>query len=249
MKTFVFALLLFFIVPIQERPAEAEFMEFTEREIEVAYRYQIEFGRRLANPLDPEPCLYGKPDLATLFRGREMPVPCRFVNETLRHLKEISLKRKGTFFFPLDIGHADLAVPKHVWRSRYSRLPGEKILFSLLREPGLMALYYPAAKSKSTGNAASLSESGAIVGFYDGQPVHLQRHGPSTRRTYEVAGTVYLLAHRLGEMLFTLNGRPVMLDMSFDYDQTTATSSRPEATAWERIREGRNPSQARVMDR
>jgi hypothetical protein len=60
---------------------------FTAEEIEVAYRYQQNFGRRLRHPLKPQNCYFGETEFTASFQGKEFFAPCRFIHRTTNHLK------------------------------------------------------------------------------------------------------------------------------------------------------------------
>jgi hypothetical protein len=218
------------IMAIVEGPAypSDDRWAFTENELAAAYRYQEAFGNRLPHPLKPEPCLFGKTDFIASYRGKDFLAPCRFINETVRHLREILKLRPATYLFPLDVGYADLAIPKDLWDSKYSKLPSQEILAALLRDASLAAVYPTAAHLKVSTNGKSNKSAKAVshnkvLAFYDGQPVTILTHSAanfqrSETNQYRTAATVYFLAHRFGEVLFTVDGKPVMLDMSFDHD-------------------------------
>jgi hypothetical protein len=117
---------------------------FTPTEIANAYRYQEQFGRRLRQPLKPHECYYGKVEFVASFRGKEFVAPCRFITETMRHIKQMLEKGAARYLFPLDTDHAHLAVPADLWWAKYRKLPVGEALPELLREPSLVALYHTA---------------------------------------------------------------------------------------------------------
>ncbi len=225
----IFAIMVL-VLMMADRPAypSEDAWAFTANEMAVAYRYQEAFGKRLPHPLRPEECLFGKSDFVASYQGKEFLAPCRFVNETVRHLKELLKLRVGTYLFPLDVGYADLAVPSDRWENKYSKLPSQQILAVLLRDSSLAAVYRTAAHVKVSTKGKSITSANAathksVLAFYDGRPVTiLSNSSEGLRRSkmdrYRTSATVYILAHRLGEILFTVDGRPVMLDMSFERD-------------------------------
>ncbi len=218
------------VLAIAERPVYPgeDTWAFTANEMAVAYRYQEAFGKRLPHPLRPEECLFGKTDFIASCQGKEFLAPCRFIHETVRHLKEILKMGAGTYLFPLDVGYADLAVPRDLWENKYSKLSSQEILAVLLRDSSLVAVYRTAAHAKVSTSGRSMTRAKtashkSVLAFYDGQPVAILTHSSESLRRretdrYRTSATVYFLAHRFGEILFTVDGKPVMLDMSFDHD-------------------------------
>jgi len=165
---------------------------FTANEIAAAYRYQENFGARLPQPLRAQNCVYGAADFAAAYYGARVRLPCRFIMETLRHLKEILELGAARYLFPLDLDHAHLGISKTLWRERYSKLPGEKILPAMMEDPKLVALYHSAEhltavdpKTKKVNPAAKeWLEKRNILAFYDGRPItilppHPQGNGVS----------------------------------------------------------------------
>ena len=114
---------------------------FTANEIADAYRYQQQFGARLRNPLEAQTCFEGKPEFAASHQGKRFVAPCRFVEETIRQLRDLLESGAAKYLFPLDVDSANLAVPADVYASKYEQLPREEILPALLREPTLVAIY------------------------------------------------------------------------------------------------------------
>jgi hypothetical protein len=86
----------------------------------------------------------GSQGIRGTYMGKEFFVPCRFITESTRHLKEMLSIGAAKYLFPLDADHAHLGVPAEVWAKKYSQLPSDQILFALLREPTLVALYHTA---------------------------------------------------------------------------------------------------------
>ena len=202
----------------------------TVNEMEIAYKYQVNFGQRLQSPLDPSNCFYNNGDVVASYRGRQILVPCRFINETTRHLKQLVQTGAARYFFPLDVDSADLAVPTALWESKYSRMPVEEILPALLSEKSLMAVYRTAAYlsmvDPKTGAidpvAKAWKEKSQVLGFYNGRPVTILPSHPKTRgiiepQGYRTSASVYFVAHRLGELVFMAGESVFVLDLSFDH--------------------------------
>lgn len=206
---------------------------FTPVEIENAYRYQERFGRRLRHPLNPQGCYYGKSEFVASFQSKEFIAPCRFITETTRHLKQILENGAAHYLFPLDVDHAHLAVPRDLWAEKYSKLSIGEVFPELLREPKLIALYHTAehlaiADAKTGAASGRTKEWRAkrnVLGFFDGRPVtflppravDVEHDRPEH---YEKVGSVYFLAHWLGEIAFSANAKAVSVDISFDDDSS-----------------------------
>ena len=62
---------------------------FTAEEIEAAHQYQENYGERLRNPLRARDCMFGQNEITAKHNGTQFFVPCRFIMETTRHLREM----------------------------------------------------------------------------------------------------------------------------------------------------------------
>jgi hypothetical protein len=111
---------------------------FTAEEVEAAHQYQENYGERMRNPLSARECLFGQHEFTVMYKQTEFLIPCHFVMETTRHLKEMLAIGAAKYLFPLDADHAHLGIPAQLWTSKYSKLPSEQIWFALLREPKLL---------------------------------------------------------------------------------------------------------------
>lgn len=203
---------------------------FTATEIADAYRYQQQFGARLRSPLQPETCYRDKKDFGASYQGRSFSVPCRFVDETIRQLRELLESGAAKYLFPLDVDFADLAVPEHVYASKYKQLPREEILPALLREPTLVAIYHTAVHlNPGVGDKGSgMSEWGkkrTVAGFYDGRPNQVLSSGGEVDcepQGLVRLGSFTMMGHFLGELTFVANDTVVTFDLSFDHDRAAA---------------------------
>lgn len=209
---------------------------FTPAEIAAAYRYQEHHGRRLRHPLKPFGCYTGQSEFTAWFDGKEFSAPCRFVTETTRHLKSLLEQRAAKYLFPLDADHAHLIVPTALWQDKYSKLAGAELLAQLLREPKLVALYhtaeYVAGADPKTGKenleTRQWRAKRNALTMFDGSPLKILAPSPSGAAVDEPegfmkAGTVHFLAHRLGEIAMSADGRAVVFDLSFDEDLAIPT--------------------------
>jgi hypothetical protein len=208
---------------------------FSPAEISVAYRYQENHGRRLRHPLKPFGCYTGQSEFTAPFNGKEFAAPCRFVIDTTRQLKLLLEQGAAKYLFPLDADHGDLMVPRVLWAKRYSQLGGEELLAQVLREPKLVVLYHTAehlavSQTKKGEEPQTIREWRAkrnVLGYIDGGSMNILPTGweSSARKEpdgYVKAGTVHFLAHRLGEIAISVNGRGIAFDLSFDDDLAAA---------------------------
>ena len=206
---------------------------FTPVEIENAYRYQEQFGSRLRHALKPHGCYYGNSEFVASFQGKQFHAPCRFITETTRHLKQMLENGAARYLFPLDADHAHLAVPTELWAETYSKLSVGEVLPALLREPKLIALYHT-AEHLTIADPTNVAAKDAtakwrakrnVLGFFDGSAVKIlpspaDGMAHALLEHYENVGTVYFLAHRLGEIVFSANAKAVTFDISFDEDSS-----------------------------
>ncbi len=195
---------------------------FTADEMKIAYRYQENYGKRLAHPLKPTQCFYGATEFMASFQEQQLSVPCHFITETIRHLRESLELGAVKYLFPLDGDHADLLVPSELWGKKYKNLPGDKWLAEILREPSLVAVYYTGQHLKLNAATAAWKQRRNLIGYYDGRPVQILRPeadgSEAMLKSYSRVADFYFLAHRLGELAFSAKGKPFVFDVSFDND-------------------------------
>jgi hypothetical protein len=202
---------------------------FTAEEVEAAHQYQENYGERMRNPLPARECLFGRNEFAATYKQTEFLIPCRFVMETTRHLKEMLAVGAAKYLFPLDADHAHLGIPTELWTSKYSKLPSEQIWFALLREPKLIALYHTAEHlevsdpktGKVNDEAKAWKEKRNVLGFFDGRPIeilppHPAGHGVGMPPGYNSYGGFNFLANPRGELFLFLNNKVVTFDLSLD---------------------------------
>ncbi len=200
---------------------------FTATEIASAYRYQENFGAPLRRPLRAQNCVFGAEDFATTYYGAQVRLPCRFITETLRHLREILEIGAARYLFPLDLDHAHLGIPKELWREKYSKLPSGQILPAMMEDPELVALYHSAEhltaidpKTKKANPAVQeWIEKRNILAFYDGDPItiltpHPKGHGVSLPERYHSYGGFDFLASRHGRLGVILEDNAVLIDIT-----------------------------------
>ena len=178
----------------------------------------------------------GQSEILASFQGSEFMAPCGFIIETTRHLKAILEQGAAKYLFPLDMGQADIALPKELWISKYSAVDGNKGLGQLLREPKLIAIYHTAEhlidiKPDSNSGVKRRHANNAVLGFFDGRPIKvissmadLSVYG--NLRDYHQVSAVHFLAHRLGEIVFSANGKSIPFDLSFEEDFAVSSLDR-----------------------
>jgi len=204
----------------------------TAHEIAKAYKYQVQFGARLRNPLKPESCSYGQKDFPASHQGRQFAAPCRFISETIRQLKELLESGTAKYLFPLDVDHGDFAIPADVWEAKYKKLPAEEILPKLLREPKLMAIYHTAVHLNAEANRKESAtniwgQKRTVVGFYNGRPNEVLPKRSHKELYFQPGGLVRfggftMMGHQLGELVFMSGETVVVFDMSFDNDRAAS---------------------------
>lgn len=201
---------------------------FTAKEIATAYRYQHNFGKGLHQPVRALPCVYGAKQFATWYFDAMIEFPCHFVRETLRHLSEILDAGAAKYFFPLDLDHAHLAIPKKLWLEKYQKLPSGKVLPAMLRDPQLIALYHSAEhlaiKDPITGKineeARQWRDKRNILGYYDGRPIeilppHPRGDGLSVPDHYWSYGGFNFLSSPHGRLAVLSASQSVLVDIKF----------------------------------
>ena len=206
---------------------------FSSNEIDAAYRYQERFGPRLKGPVKPNGCYLGQTEFTASSRGKQFIVTCEFLSQTIRHLKQMLESGAARYLFPLDADHAHLAIPAEQWREKYSLLPAEERLAAALRDRALVALYHTAEHLATDDGPSSHADDGLknwrakrnVLGFFDGRPVEIltalaHDAGHEIPEHYTNVVTMNFLAHRLGEVVFSVNGKAISVDLSFEEDAT-----------------------------
>jgi hypothetical protein len=209
--------------------AEDELLYFTAREMETAYRYQEKLGARLKKPLKGFDCLVGRESFRASQNGREFFAPCRFITETIRHLKQILEAGAAKYLFPLDLDHAHFLIPRHLWDHKYSPMKHADILPALLRDPELIALYHASEHLTDVDprsgavdpESRARKEKRNILGFYDGRPNEIlppqpNGSGAEPPKNYYSFGGFHFLASQHGEFFVSLQSRPISIDLTFD---------------------------------
>jgi hypothetical protein len=113
-----------------------------------------------------------------------------------------------------------------------------QILFALLREPTLVALYHTAEHLKirdpKTGKinveVKQWKEKRNVLGFFDGRPIqilppHPMGFGVGMPAQYESYGGFNFLASHRGELFLFVNNRAITFDVSLENDHGVAWPS------------------------
>lgn len=202
---------------------------FTAEEVGAAYAYQENYGPRLANAMRAGGCLFRDGEFTAQYGAAKFTVPCAFVHQVTRHLREMIDRGAAKFLFPLDADHAHLGVPIAAWKEKYRHLPPDQIVRAMLRDPGLVALYHTAehlrVTDRSTGavnpEAKAWQEKRNVLGYFDGRPIkilppHPRGQGaPMPAEYYSYSGFSFLASPR-GEVYLAIGTRVVMFDIAFD---------------------------------
>ncbi len=228
---------------------ELEQWSFTAAEIEVAYRYQELFGERIQRPLRARECLLGRDSFIATYRGMEFAAPCRFITETIRHLKEMLVTGAARYFFPLDADHAHLAVPLQLWESKYRKLSYDTLLPELVAEPALAALYHTAEhlalgdprKGRVDPLTRRWKENRNVVGYYDGRPIIIlppepRGIGATMPPPYYSVGSFNFLASRQGELNLFHDRQVITFDITFDTGYVAGDAPRVQIRAPDVVR-------------
>jgi len=202
---------------------------FSAAEIGAAYQYQENYGGRMRNPLPAFSCMTGKADFAATYRGVPVRVPCQFVNDVMRHLKDMLEIGAARYLFPLDADHAHLAVPADVWAAKYSKLSSAQLPVPLLREPMLVALYHTAEHLEPGAGDRATDDDGVkrwkkqrnVLGFFNGRPLqvltpHPEGFGVGMPDGLVSYGGFNFLASPRGELMIIQGQRAIAFDVSLE---------------------------------
>jgi hypothetical protein len=207
---------------------------FSREEIESAYRYQLNFGERINNPIKGRKCLFGEKDIRVAHRGREFSLGCRFVTQTIGHLAAMLNVGAARFLFSLDADHAHLGVPTTIWRDKYANLSPNEILPAMLQDSSLVALYHTAEHLTPTDPKTGKPErkdrewkdKRNVIGYYDGRPIeilppHPGGAGVGLPESYRSYGGFRFLASPGGQLNLFHKSGVVVFDISLDFGDTS----------------------------
>jgi hypothetical protein len=207
---------------------------FSREEIESAYRYQLNFGERIRNPIKGRKCLFGEKRISVAHRNREFSLACRFVTQTIGHLSEMLKVGAARFLFPLDADHAHLGVPTKLWREKYASLPPHEVLPAMLDDRSLVALYHTAEHLATVNPKTGKTEQKDrewknkrnVIGYYDGRrieilPPHPAGVGVAFPESYHSYGGFRFLASPDGQLNLFHKSGVVVFDISLDFGETS----------------------------
>ena len=228
---------------------------FTAENMEAAYRYQEDYGERIRNPLRAKECLFGNAEFVASYRGGEFKVPCRFITETIRHLKEMIVAGAARYLFPLDANHGHLGIPIATWE-KYKQLPPDQVMQKILQDPSLIVLYHTAEhlqipEPRDDGvrsDVKSWVEKRNVVGFFDGRPNHIltpdpRGYGVAMPEGYWPYSGFEFLASPMGELFVFVANKTITFDIGFEDDNNeTWGFSRSARSGSKPIETSRNAS-------
>jgi hypothetical protein len=196
--------------------------------------YQAPSGKRLSRPLNPAACYRGASEFVASWQGKKFLAPCRFINETIAHLRAVSELGASKRIFPLHTDHVHLAVPAELWQEKYDRFPQDQILAAVLWESRLVAVYHATdaltlVHSKGAGAEPKKSEAynnRQVLGYYDGRGIEiLPNHANALAQRYRSVAWFYFLPRGLDDLVGFSPNEAVTFDISFDHDLDTECSS------------------------
>ena len=207
---------------------------FSGDEIEAAYRYQLNFGERISNPIKGRNCLFGEKKIQVVYRGQQFSLSCRFVTQTISQISQMLDVGAAKYLFPLDADHAHLAVPANLWEEKYSKLPPAEIMSAILEEPALVALYHTAehlvAADPKTGKVdlkeKAWKEKRNVLGYYDGRRIMILPPNPAGAGvglpdTYHSYGGFRFLASPGGQLNLFHKNAAIVFDISLDFGESS----------------------------
>jgi len=212
---------------------------FSAAEIGAAYQYQASYGGRMRNPLPAFSCMTGEANFITTYREASVQVPCQFITQVTRHLRDMLAMGAARYLFPLDADHAHLAVPVDIWAEKYDKLSAEGLMEAFLREPKLVALYHTAehlapdmgsrANGKDNASVRRWREQRNLLGYFDGRPLevlppHPEGFGVGLPEGLVGYGGFNFLASQHGELLLIQDNKAVSFDVSLEAEVATPSS-------------------------
>jgi hypothetical protein len=190
-------------------------------------------GKRFANPLNSAPCSSGSSEFIASWQDKKFSAPCRFIHETVAHLRAVSALSATGFGVPLRSDHVHLAVPAALWQAKYHRFPRDEVLSAVLREPGLVAVYHAtddlAADSGQAEGSPRRPQSynnRQVLGHYDGQGVEvLPNQVNALAQRYRSVAWFYFLPRSIDGRTPSFRNETIAFDISFDPDLAAPCSS------------------------
>ena len=191
-------------------------------------------GERLAGSLNTAPCFSGSSEFVASWQGREFLAPCRFIHETIAHLRAASTMKRTGPGFPLNTDHVHLAVPADLWETKYRRLPKDQILSALLGEPNLVAVYHAtdaltraeSEKAEGAPGPRRTYNNRQVLGHYNGRGVEiLPNHANALADRYRSVAWFYFMPRQPNGLTVSSRGETGTFDISFDHYLASECSS------------------------
>lgn len=202
--------------------AESSKMLFTQEEAQEKYKEEYEKGLRLTNFLrKEEEGIIGTAD------NKEFLVSPNFVEQTLRHMKEMIEQRAAKYLFRLDSYHGHLFLPSDILKETEND-SYEQLLHKASGNDKLGTLYHNSefltAKNSKTKKinkeTEELIKRRNVIGWYDGRPIEILKPAPDgsgvTPEFVKKIGIFHYKAHCNGEFEITIEGKKIRVDISLD---------------------------------
>ena len=182
-------------------------------------------SKQLSRPSNPGACFSGSREFVVSWGGKKFLAPCRFIHETLRHLRAVTELAGSQLIFPLRTDHVHLAVPSELWEEKYYKSSQDEMLSAVLWESRLVAVYHATGTltvADSTGAGAEPRnrppyDNRQVLGYYDGRVIEfLPAHANALADRYRSVGWFYFLPRRLDEPT-AFPAAEFAFDISFDH--------------------------------
>jgi hypothetical protein len=186
-------------------------------------------GKRLSRRLNPAACFSGSTEFVASWRGKQFVAPCRFIHETIGHLRAVSDLGGVQPRYPLHTDHVHLAVPAELWEEKYYGGPEDESFSTLLRESRLVAVYHAndaltladSEEAEADANKRRPYVNRQVLGYYDGRVIEiLPARVNALANRYRSVGWFYFLPRGSDEPTAFSPSESVGFDISFDHDLT-----------------------------
>jgi hypothetical protein len=189
----------------------------------IADRKEAQFGKGLPRPLNPAACFTGSSEFVAWWQGRRFSAPCRFIHETISHLRaawQMSTRR----VFPLHNDHVHLAVPSELWEEKYRAFSNDETLSAVLRESRLVAVYHANDSLVFADSEATTEPYGRpaytdrqVLGYYDGRGIEvLPSHVNTLAKSYRTVAWFYFRSHG-SDGITSFSPEDATFEISFDH--------------------------------
>jgi hypothetical protein len=219
----------------------------------IAGRKESQYGKGLARRLNYAACFAGSPEFIASWQGRRFSAPCRFIHETISHLRAVS-QISTRLVFPLHNDHVHLAVPSDLWEEKYHAFSNDEILSAVLRESRLVAVYHANdslvfADSETTTepHRRRTSTDRQVLGYYDGRGIEvLPSHLNALAKRYRSVAWFYFQPRASDGITAFFSGEGLTFDISFDHELADECSSSRRESRDVRIRTNESIDDARA---